>query len=171
MAPWLLLAEEGTLGAFDDTLKMSALACLLASAMPPPGASSLLTAKGVAQEALPLLRGALQRCSRDELSRLRLSMLRVTPGDADAPAWAAGATPLLMSPRSPARRPVTFVNLRDAPIDVLWISFEGEERRYTRGHDNVDSNVRAPSPRRMLARPPACCRAARSACPSRSAAC
>jgi hypothetical protein len=146
-APWLLLAEEDTLGAFDDTLKMNALACLLSSAIALPlvgAAAAAAVPKSIAPEALALLRGALSRCSREERVRLRLSFLRVLPGDDDAAAWARGATPVLMSPRSPARRPVTFINLRPAPIDVIWIGFDGEERRYTRAHDNVDSTVRPP---------------------------
>ena len=151
-APWLLLAEEGTLGAFDDTLKMNALACLLASiGIVPPGtpASKMCT---ISTEALALLRGALQRCTDQERLRLRLSFMHVLPGDAEAAAWVVGAEPLLMSPRSPARRPVTFINLRVAPIDVMWIGFEGAERRYTRANDNVDSTVRAPMLRLHAAR-------------------
>ena len=148
-APWLLFAEEGTLGAFDDTLKMNALGCLLAAiGYAPPGAAA--APKCISPEALALLRGALLRCTAQERVRLRLSFLRVTPGDADASAWARGAEPLLVSPRSPARRPVTFINLRASPIDVLWIGFDGDERRYTRTTDNVDSTVRPPPSVRFL---------------------
>jgi hypothetical protein len=133
--PWLLLAEEGTLGEFDETLKMTALACLLSLATTSSAPSHYTP------EVLALLRGALLRCSPAERTRLRLSFLKVVPGDADAPRWAAGAVPLLASPRSPARRPVTFINMRDAPIDIIWIAFDGQERRYIRAQDNVDSRI------------------------------
>ena len=139
-APWLLLAEEGTLGEWDDTLKMTALAALLSFACG-PSSSFNAPAEPVAPEALALLRAALLRCSPLERTRLRLTFMQVTPDDEDAAAWAAGATPLLMSPRSPARRPITFINLRDAAIDVIWIGFDGQERRYLRASDNVDSRI------------------------------
>ena len=140
-APWLLFAEEGTLGEFDDMLKMNALGCLLAAiGIVPPGNAGPPKCL-ISPEAMALLRSALQRCTAQELVRLRLSFLRVTPGDADASAWVIGAEPLLMSPRSPARRPVTFINLRPSPIDVLWIGFDGDERRYTKANDNVDSKI------------------------------
>ena len=143
-APWLLFAEEGTLGDFDDTLKMNALGCLLAAiGIVPPGTAASVQ-HGISPEALALLRGALQRCTAHERVRLRLSFLRVTPADAEASAWVVGAEPLLMSPRSPARRPVTFINLRASAIDVLWIGFDGDERRYTKASDNVDSKARGP---------------------------
>lgn len=102
---------------------MNALGCLLSSAMvPAPGSSggaSMTAHKCIAPEVLSLLRGALARCSRQELARLRLSGLKVLPTDPNAHLWVFGALPLLMSPRSPVRRPVTVLNLRDTPIDVL----------------------------------------------------
>ena len=131
------------MGAFDDTLKMTALGCLLSHAC---GPGSLHSARNdppepASPEALALLRSALHRCSPMERTRLRLTFMQVTPEQPDASAWAAGAIPLLMSPRSPARRPVTFINLRDTAIDVIWIGFDGQERRYLRASDNVDSRI------------------------------
>ena len=123
---------------------MNALSCLLDSiGIVPPGTAASLKSI-ISPEALALLRGALQRCTAQERVRLRLSFMCVTPGDVEAAAWAVVAEPVLMSPRSPARRPVTFINLRTTPIDVIWIGFDGDERRYTRAQDNVDSTVRSP---------------------------
>jgi hypothetical protein len=129
----LRVAQEGALGVFDSTLKVHALGALL----------SLVQSDGVvAPEALSILRAGVLTCTPDELAQLRLTGYCVTPGDEAAAAWALDAQPRLQSPRSPARRPITFVNLRDTPVDIIWIGFDGEQRRYTRAQDNVESRVR-----------------------------
>jgi hypothetical protein len=132
--PWLRLALDDTLGVFDSTLKLHAIGELL-SLVGAPGAAMALPVLGV-------LRAGVARCSAAELLQLRLFGLTVTAGEPEAAPWAVDAVPPLQSPRSPARRPVTFINLRDAPVDVIWIGFDGAERRYARAVDNVESRVR-----------------------------
>ncbi len=134
--PWLRLALDDTLGVFDSTLKLHAIGELL-SHVGAPGAA-------MAPPVLGVLRAGVARCSAGELLQLRLFGLTVTAGEEAAAPWAIEAVPPLQSPRSPARRPVTFINLRDAPVDVIWIGFDGAERRYARAVDNVESRVRLP---------------------------
>jgi hypothetical protein len=108
-------------------------------AAPAPGAAPPVP---LARSVLEILRAAVAGLAPEELLPLRMTGMCVQPGAPDAPRWALDAQPPLQSPRSPARRPITFLNLRAAGIDVIWIGFDGAERRYTRAADNVESRVR-----------------------------
>jgi len=135
--PWLHAAQAaGLFGASTHVVTTHALASLLDALVTPTPA--LLGAPVVAAA-----RAGVLNCTARELAALRLNGLTVRPEEPSAALWAVDAPAPLQSPRSKHRLPVTFINLRPTAVDVIWVDFDGAERRYTRGQDNVDSAVQS----------------------------
>lgn len=71
-----------------------------------------------------------------------MNCFAVHPADEAATAWKLTDMDVrLKSSRKGFRAPVTFLNLRSYPVLVLWIDFDGNEHRYQRSVDNVDSLI------------------------------
>ena len=71
-----------------------------------------------------------------------MNCFAVHPADEAATAWKLTDMDVrLHSSRKGLRVPVTFLNLRSYPVLILWIDFDGNEHRYQRPVDNVDSLI------------------------------